>query len=65
MKIELPLLKNIFFLSTLKYLINSNYTDYNPENISKEANRHNRDDSVADSDGLKSDQSRGGHPDLF
>jgi hypothetical protein len=55
MKTEFFLFKNIFFLSALKYLTNSNYTDYNLKSISGEADRHNRDNNVADSDGLKSD----------
>jgi hypothetical protein len=65
MKTELFLFKNIFLLSALMYPTDSNYTDYNPESMPGEADRHNRDNSVADSDGLKSGQSRGGHPDLF
>jgi hypothetical protein len=58
-------LEDIFLLSALKYPTDSNYTDYNPESMSGEANRHNRDNSVADSEGLKSGQSRGRHPDLL
>lgn len=65
METELPSLEDIFLLAALKYPTDSNYTDYNPESMSGEAGGHNRDNSVADSDGLKSGQSRGGHPNLF
>jgi hypothetical protein len=65
MKTEFLLFKNIFFLSALKYSTNFNYTNYNLKSISGKANRHNQNNSVTDSDGLKSDQSRGGYPNLF
>jgi hypothetical protein len=53
MEIELLSLKDIFFLFVLKYLINSNYTDYNLKNMSEKAKKHNRNNNVADSDELK------------
>jgi hypothetical protein len=55
MKTEFPSLKDIFFLSVLKYLTDFNYTDYNLKNMSRKADRHNRNNSVADSDELKLD----------
>jgi len=65
MEIEFLLLKNIFFLAALKYFTDFNYTNYNLKSISEKADKHNRDNSVADSDGLKLDQNRDRHPDLF
>jgi len=65
MKIELLLFKNILLLSALKYFIDSNYTDYNPENMLEETHIHNRDNSIADSDRLRSGQNRGGYINLF
>ncbi len=53
MKIEFFLFKDIFLLSALKYPTDSNYTDYNLENILGEINVYNRDNSVADSDRLE------------
>ena len=53
METEFFLFKNIFLLSALKYLIDFNYTDYNLKSMSGETDRHNRNNSAADFDGLK------------
>jgi hypothetical protein len=65
METEFLLLKDILFLSALKYPTDFNYTDFNPESMSGKTNVHNRNNSVTDSDRLKSGQSRGGLPDPF
>jgi hypothetical protein len=54
-KTEFLSLKDILFLSTLKYPTNSNYTNYNPKSISGEINIDNRDNDITDSDKLKLD----------
>jgi hypothetical protein len=65
METEFLLLKDILFLSALKYPINSNYINYNLESISAEINMCNRKNSVTDFGKLKSDQNRNGHSNLF
>ncbi len=53
MKIEFLLFEDILFLFDLKYLTDSNYTDYNFESILGEIYIYNRDNNVTDSDKLE------------